>query len=153
MIHRASTLAIMQRNSLLSRLLLKRHNVLPQVVTATYTYHTMIREPEIFLFSAIWNDAKRTSSSNADLTASSTDDEKDFIKSEAPVKTKRRQHWEAMLGELIEYREKYGDTMVPAEFNLNPRLGTWGESNLIYPHFPLTLFTTKKCENAANINM
>lgn len=125
MIHRASTLAIMQRNSLLSRLLLKRHNVLPQVVTATYTYHTMIREPEIFLFSAIWNDAKRTSSSNADLTASSTDDEKDFIKSEAPVKTKRRRHWEAMLGELIEYREKYGDTMVPAEFNLNPRLGTW----------------------------
>jgi hypothetical protein len=40
---------------------------------------------------------------------------------------KRNAHWEKMLSELIEYREKYGDTLVPAEFSDNPQLGTWGK--------------------------
>jgi hypothetical protein len=47
---------------------------------------------------------------------------------DAPVRTKRAQHWDAMLEELIQYRNKHGDTLVPAEYDLNPKLGTWGES-------------------------
>lgn len=43
------------------------------------------------------------------------------------VESKRNVHWENMLAELIQYREEHGDTLVPMEYDLNPRLGTWGE--------------------------
>jgi len=43
------------------------------------------------------------------------------------VDSKRNAHWENMLAELIQYREGHGDTLVPMEYDLNPRLGTWGK--------------------------
>jgi len=43
------------------------------------------------------------------------------------VDSKRNVHWENMLAELSQYREEHGDTLVPMEYDLNPRLGTWGK--------------------------
>ena len=68
-----------------------------------------------------------SSAASSSIQDADGDNKGDF---DAPVKTKRAQHWEAMLEELIKYREKHGDTLVPAEYDLNPKLGTWGESVL-----------------------
>ena len=39
----------------------------------------------------------------------------------------QHERWDYMLQQLIQYREKYGDTLVPMEFDPNPKLGTWGK--------------------------
>lgn len=44
--------------------------------------------------------------------------------SSSTVIGKRDKHWENMLNSLIEYREEYGDTLVPTEWELNRKLGT-----------------------------
>jgi hypothetical protein len=64
----------------------------------------------------------------------------DSIQQTRRVSVKRNAHWEKMLSELIEYREKYGDTLVPVEFPDNPQLGTWGKHDTGYQiirFFPL----------------
>lgn len=33
--------------------------------------------------------------------------------------------WHKMLGELSDYREEHGDSLVPMEYDINPKLGTW----------------------------
>ena len=82
---------------------------------------------------AIWNDysngLNRKFSSG---TAYMQDDENLSSRSiknnsEPLITKKRKQNWESMLAELIKYREEHGDALVPAEYDLNPRLGTWGE--------------------------
>jgi hypothetical protein len=40
--------------------------------------------------------------------------------------------WKNMLQELKEYREKHGHTMVPIEYELNPKLGAWVDSQRQY---------------------
>jgi hypothetical protein len=38
---------------------------------------------------------------------------------------KHDKHWENMLHSMIEYREEHGNTLVPTEWELNRKLGTW----------------------------
>jgi hypothetical protein len=37
----------------------------------------------------------------------------------------RNKQWEQMLSELLDYRTKHGDTLVPTEYPDNPQLATW----------------------------
>lgn len=43
------------------------------------------------------------------------------------VESKRNVRWDQMLAQFLQYREDHGDTLVPMEYDLNPRLGTWGK--------------------------
>lgn len=48
------------------------------------------------------------------------------------VVMERNKKWKNMLNELKEYREKHGHTMVPIEYELNPKLGAWVDSQRQY---------------------
>mmetsp|Transcript_8343 Transcript_8343/g.16515 ORF Transcript_8343/g.16515 Transcript_8343/m.16515 type:complete len:133 (+) Transcript_8343:1-399(+) len=38
---------------------------------------------------------------------------------------KQLKSWESMFQSLIEYKELYGNTLVPKKYDKNPKLGTW----------------------------
>ena len=41
------------------------------------------------------------------------------------TKSKNDLRWQKMLGELSDYRKEHGDSLVPMEYDINQKLGTW----------------------------
>jgi len=66
-----------------------------------------------------------SSESGDDVMGMKQTDTSSSIQQKSRLSTKRNAQWDKMLSELIEYREKYGDTLVPVEFADNPQLGSW----------------------------
>ncbi len=60
---------------------------------------------------------------NHDDLATNSEDDDDTFESRNILQDR----WNDMLQQLIEYRETYGDTLVPMQFEPNPKLGTWGK--------------------------
>ncbi len=70
------------------------------------------------------------SSSSSSSEHQQHDEEEDYTEEEENPENYdgyRMQRWEYMKQQLIEYREKHGDTLVPLQFEENPQLGIWGE--------------------------
>ena len=55
---------------------------------------------------------------------STSDHRKPLVKSF--ISRHRNKQWEQMFQELLDYRKRYGDLLVPTEYPENPQLATWG---------------------------
>ena len=75
--------------------------------------------------------SQRTHTSNLhnDISSSSSpsDDCSTFPRKILSKRNWHNEQWEKNFKELIAYKEKHGDTLVPREYDLNRKLSSWGE--------------------------
>ena len=66
------------------------------------------------------------------------------------IRVDPKKMWNKRLQELVEYKEKHGDCLVPQRFSENPQLGTW--VNTQRRHYKLYIEGKKSCMTEERLN-